>query len=210
LTDDPRHHLHGTRPLPQPPLCDLLPPAYLSSLKRTEARVRFADSHAGPSGSTSTITSPEASLDDPLRPGLRRRGTGPPTQADRDTAGESTEEWELGNLRDRAEEAVARLAEAVAGSNGQGADIELRQQLSQLNLPTPDRGGWSDAKRDRGLAVVKTLASNLGNAERLSSSESLAGWRRMTVVRPAEEEDVWLTLQIRLPYLSRYIYPTCY
>ncbi|KAK4688651.1 ion channel-forming bestrophin family protein, partial [Tremellales sp. Uapishka_1] len=128
-----QHHLHETRPLPQPPLCDLLPQPYLSSLKRTEARVRFAEAHAGPSGSGSASTdqlfSPSS---EDVRPGLRRRSTGPPTKEDRDTA-ESLEEWEMGNLRDRAEEAVQRLAAAVGGDGTQ--DGELRQQLSQLNLP---------------------------------------------------------------------------
>jgi hypothetical protein len=48
-----QHHLLGTRALPHAPLTDLLPLEYLSSLKRTEARVRFAAAHAGPSGSGS-------------------------------------------------------------------------------------------------------------------------------------------------------------
>ncbi|WVF72257.1 hypothetical protein IAT40_007069 [Kwoniella sp. CBS 6097] len=258
-----QHHLHGTRPLPQPPLCDLLPTGYLSSLKRTEARVRFAEAHAGPSnpspsaksipasnsalgsGSGSSLTS-SALFDDHLRPGLRRRGTGPPTQEERESAGE--DEWELSNLRDKAEEAVTRLAEAVASSGlstGEGgSDLELRQQLSQLNIPRKDQenypqrldigkkglvyrstsyppsgpglglgsgvgmgmkpksnlhnpypsnlplallklteayvvglaevdasgGGWSEAKRERGLGIVKALSANLGEAERLSSN----------------------------------------
>nr|XP_018263912.1 uncharacterized protein I303_03788 [Kwoniella dejecticola CBS 10117]OBR86070.1 hypothetical protein I303_03788 [Kwoniella dejecticola CBS 10117] len=113
-----QHHLHGTRPLPQAPLCDLLPSAYLSSLKRTEARVRFAESHAGPSGSSPpTIPSTPIANTDPsgldqngiLRPGLRRRGT--------------------------AEEAVNKLTEAIAlsGLSDEGLDLELKQQLNQLN-----------------------------------------------------------------------------
>lgn len=126
--DQTRHHLHGSRPLPQPPLCDLLPPSYLSSLKRTEARVRFAESHAGPSGSS---PSPDPFID---RPGLRRRSTGPtPTKEEQDSIN-TDDEWELSTLRDKAEEAVERLAEAVSGS-GSVVDMELRQQLSQLNLP---------------------------------------------------------------------------
>ncbi len=53
---------------------DLLPPAYLSSLKRTESRVRFADSHAGPSGSTSMLGL--SSMNDPIRhPPPRRRSS---------------------------------------------------------------------------------------------------------------------------------------
>ncbi|WVQ98673.1 hypothetical protein IAU59_005804 [Kwoniella sp. CBS 9459] len=250
-----QHHLHGTRPLPQPPLCDLLPVGYLSSLKRTEARVRFAEAHAGPSNPSAkptTTSSPSrgsgsssAVPDDHIRPGLRRRGTGPPTREERDSARE--DEWELGNLRDKAEEAVTRLAEAVASSglstSDGGSDLELRQQLSQLNIPRKDqenypqrldvgkkglvyrstsypsasgqgvgvgmgmgmkpksnlhnpyppnlplallklmeayvvglaeldasKGGWSEAKRERGLGIVKALSANLGEAERLSSN----------------------------------------
>ncbi|WWC90090.1 uncharacterized protein L201_005023 [Kwoniella dendrophila CBS 6074] len=245
-----QHHLHGTRPLPQPPLCDLLPSAYLASLKRTDARVRFAESHAGPSGSgsnshpaTGTSTPSDGNsarpnpIDDFLRPGLRRRGTGPPTKEEKALAN-GEEEWELSNLRDRAEEAVTKLAEAVAlsGLSDEGSDLELRQQLNQLNLPNnknnenleynsnlsdvvkenmvyktnttsttkpksksnihipnppnlplsllkliesyiiglsqvdADKGGWNEAKRERGLGLVKTLSGNLGEAERLSSN----------------------------------------
>ncbi|KAK8869864.1 hypothetical protein IAR55_000432 [Kwoniella newhampshirensis] len=238
-----QHHLHGSRPLPQPPLCDLLPPAYLSSLKRTEARVRFAESHAGPSGSRSlsavdlTREVSSTSVSDSYRPGMRRRSTGPPTKEERDEAGE--DDWDLANLRDKAEEAVTKLAEAVALSGGVGEDgaanQELRQQLNQLNLPdkqtmsltrdgivvnsmsstsaaaattattmtgkprsnlyspyppnlplallklmeayviglaevSVEKGGWTEAKRERGLGMVKALSGHLGEAERLSSN----------------------------------------
>lgn len=33
-------------------------------------------------------------------------------------------------------------------------------------------GGWAEAKRERGLALIKSLTQHLGHAERLSSSES--------------------------------------
>ncbi|WWC61190.1 uncharacterized protein I303_103770 [Kwoniella dejecticola CBS 10117] len=142
-----QHHLHGTRPLPQAPLCDLLPSAYLSSLKRTEARVRFAESHAGPSGSSPpTIPSTPIANTDPsgldqngiLRPGLRRRGTGPPTEEEQALAAAASGDdgdWELSNLRDKAEEAVNKLTEAIAlsGLSDEGLDLELKQQLNQLN-----------------------------------------------------------------------------
>ncbi|OCF54192.1 hypothetical protein L486_08389 [Kwoniella mangroviensis CBS 10435] len=140
-----QHHLHRTRPLPQPPLCDLLPQAYLSSLKRTDARVRFAESHAGPSSlSLSELPSTNSdskSNDDPSRPGLRRRGTGPRATLD-GSSGSGEDEWELSNLRYKAEEAVTRLAEAVALSGSslgdEGLDLELKQQLNQLNIPNND------------------------------------------------------------------------
>ncbi|WVR05130.1 hypothetical protein IAU60_002142 [Kwoniella sp. DSM 27419] len=238
-----QHHLHGTRPLPQPPLCDLLPPGYLSSLKRTEARVRFAESHAGPSGSASPMpaadkqkalnaSSAATALAEALRPGLRRRGTGPPTREEKELAAIASgdDDWDLANLRHKAEEAVSKLAEAVAsaGVGDDSADQELKQQLSQLNVPVdrgmttvdplqnsqhlanqtgPQRsrpksnlynpyppnlplallklmeayiiglaevdvvkGGWAEAKRERGLAVVKALTSYLSDAERLSTN----------------------------------------
>jgi putative membrane protein len=202
-----RHHLHSTRPLPQPPLCDLLPPAYLSSLRRTEARVRFAESHP----------SPESADTGNSRPGLRRRPTGPKS----DTDGDGENEWELSDLRTKAEEAVEKLSQAV-GNVGQEMDMELRQQLHQLNIPSNDessksrtttstsgsgkrksnlyspyppnmplallklmesyvvglaevpreKGGWAEAKRERGLTLIKSLCTHLGDAERLSSSKS--------------------------------------
>jgi hypothetical protein len=33
-----------------------------------------------------------------------------------------------------------------------------------------EKGGWAEAKRERGLNLVKSLSSHLGDAERLSSS----------------------------------------
>jgi putative membrane protein len=203
-----RHHLHGTRPLPQPPLSYLLPSAYLSSLRRTEARVRFAETHAPPASPGNVITEEE------IRPGLRRRSTGPKPDGDKDG---NEEEWELSDLRLKAEEAVEKLSKAVANA---GEDLEFRQQLNQLNLPIPvpeqspprpkngerrrksnlcapyppnmplallklmesyvvglaevpkEKGGWAEAKRERGLNLVKSLSSHLGDAERLSSSMS--------------------------------------
>jgi putative membrane protein len=206
-----RHHLHGTRPLPQPPLSYLLPSAYLSSLRRTEARVRFAETHAPPASPGNVITEEE------IRPGLRRRSTGPKPDGDKDG---NEEEWELSDLRLKAEEAVEKLSKAVANA---GEDLEFRQQLNQLNLPISEsspprpstskskngerrrksnlcapyppnmplallklmesyviglaevpkeKGGWAEAKRERGLTLVKSLSSHLGDAERLSSSTS--------------------------------------
>lgn len=35
-----------------------------------------------------------------------------------------------------------------------------------------EKGGWAEAKRERGLALVKSLSGHLGDAERLSSSTS--------------------------------------
>jgi hypothetical protein len=36
-----------------------------------------------------------------------------------------------------------------------------------------ERGGWAEAKRERGLNMVKSLCAHLGDAERLSSSMSI-------------------------------------
>jgi putative membrane protein len=35
-----------------------------------------------------------------------------------------------------------------------------------------EKGGWAEAKRERGLNLVKSLSGHLGDAERLSSSTS--------------------------------------
>lgn len=106
-----------------------MPVSYLLSLKRTEARVRFAELHAGPSSSYFDPKTGE------LRPGFRRRGTGPPTEEERKQAGQAgwDEAWELdiGSIASTAEEALGRLA-------GGAEDPELRQQLDQLNLPDDD------------------------------------------------------------------------
>ena len=68
------------------------------------------------------------------RPGIRRRNTGPPTREEQELAA-SSDEWELGTFKDRAEEAVSILTDAVTGAGADEADLELEQQLSQLNLP---------------------------------------------------------------------------
>jgi hypothetical protein len=34
-----------------------------------------------------------------------------------------------------------------------------------------EKGGWAEAKRERGLTLVKSLSGHLGDAERLSSSK---------------------------------------
>lgn len=194
-----------TRPLPQPPLCDLLPLGYLSSLKRTEYRVRFAGSHAGPSSGTLDPFIIE-SESDPSRPAFKRRGTGrPPSE-------KQGQEW---NLRETAADGLEKLAGAVASATTDTrSDYELRLQLEQLNLPstraqaktppaTPAKsnltqpnppnlplallrimqgyvvglaeievavGGWSEAKRERALSIIKSLSSKLGEAEVLNSS----------------------------------------
>ena len=121
-------------------------------------------------------------------------------------------EWQMRNLRYKAEEAVAIFGDAMSGIEDEGSHHELRQQLSQLNLPSQaatrldiskpksnlhaphppnlpltllrlmeayalglaevsaERGGWSEAKRERMLGTVKGLAVHLGEAERLSAS----------------------------------------
>jgi hypothetical protein len=39
---------------------------------------------------------------------------------------------------------------------------------------SPDKGGWTEAKRERALGIVKALGANLGEAERLCASESVS------------------------------------
>lgn len=118
---------------------------------------------------------------------------------------------------------MEKLSQAVNAGSGPGQDTELRQQLSQLNIPTSspslprttgqtqtqtqqqkqkrksnlcapyppnlplallrlmeayviglaEQGSWQEAKRERGLNLIKTLTQHLGDAERLSSSTLL-------------------------------------
>jgi putative membrane protein len=76
---------------------------------------------------------------------LRRRSTGPKPDGDKDG---NEEEWELSDLRLKAEEAVEKLSKAVAANSGE--DLEFRQQLDQLNLPmsesSPPRPSSSTTK----------------------------------------------------------------
>ena len=208
-----RHHLHKSRPLPQPPLCDLLPTAYLASLKRTEARVRFAEAHSGPSSVSSGLAASELPVDpfDEHRPGLRRRSTGPPTEEELVTARGGSDEWDINALASRAEDALGKLAGGGGGVHVSPSEDELRQQLNQLNVQAPTIDGegkanvqsklksnlsiphpnlplallrlmeayvvglaqidetWTEARRERGLTVIKSLNANLSEAERLSN-----------------------------------------
>jgi hypothetical protein len=84
---------------------------------------------------------------------------------------------------------------AVEGQSGSGGAVGGGKTKSNLANPTPPnlplailkmleayivgladvssaRGGWSEPKRDRALAVVKSLSEHLGEAERLASSKS--------------------------------------
>lgn len=42
-----------------------------------------------------------------------------------------------------------------------------------------EQGGWAEAKRERGLTLIKSLSAHLGDAERLSSSMPLSFSTRM-------------------------------
>jgi hypothetical protein len=141
--------------------------------------VRFAETHAGPR---------------PTR--LQRRGTGPPTQDERAEAAE----WDLSSIAFSAEEALAKISgdhlddpelrQQLAQLN-LPADAPPKQQpfKSSLTAPHPPNlplallklaeayitgqvdQGWSEAQRERGLALVKSLSAALGEAERLGNSE---------------------------------------
>nr|ODN99647.1 hypothetical protein L204_02080 [Cryptococcus depauperatus CBS 7855] len=122
-----QHHLLGTRPLPQPPLCDLLPSSYLSSLKRTEARVRFADTHAGPSKSFSLSTS---DLGDQSSDSLEEFNISleKKSQSEARSAGDQNDETiDISTYLSN----VIRLDQVVEMPH----DQELQQQLDQLNIP---------------------------------------------------------------------------
>lgn len=177
------HHLLGTRALPHAPLIDLLPPGYLSSLKRTEARVRFAAAHAGPSGSGSP----------PSKNSAASSSSAPAQQQPEGKLanGHADEDWEdAGNgnggasAKDDADEGTAAGQTTPSGSapatpatkkSNLGAPYPANLPLSLLRLMEAyilgladlplDRGGWSASQADRALAVVKGLNHYLSEAE---------------------------------------------
>ena len=109
-------------------MCDLLPPPYLSSLKRTEARVRFADSHAGPSRTPKYTSDSLGYGSDPFDSGIRKRDPSPTTpEGEKSNDGEGNE-WDAELIRKQAE----RLIERLSGSDIDNA--ELKKRISQTNL----------------------------------------------------------------------------
>ncbi|GMK58628.1 hypothetical protein CspeluHIS016_0600700 [Cutaneotrichosporon spelunceum] len=137
------HHIIGIRALPHPPLIDLLPPGYLSSLKRTDARVRFAASHAGPSGSGSPHTAKNG-----LANGSEKEGS------DDESDNGSTRPAKKSNLQTpypaNLPLSLLRLMEAyILGLGG---------------LPA-ERGGWTALQAERALDVVKGLNEQLAIVE---------------------------------------------
>ncbi|BEJ14397.1 hypothetical protein CspHIS471_0401640 [Cutaneotrichosporon sp. HIS471] len=137
------HHIIGIRALPHPPLIDLLPTGYLSSLKRTDARVRFAANHAGPSGSGSPRTAKNG-----LANGNEKEGS------DDESDSGSTRPAKKSNLQTpypaNLPLSLLRLMEAyILGLGG---------------LPA-ERGGWTAVQTERALDVVKGLNVQLSIAE---------------------------------------------
>lgn len=144
------HHIIGIRALPHPPLIDLLPPGYLSSLKRTDARVRFAASHAGPSGSGS----PKATKNG-LAPAVEKEGS------DDESDGGGARPAKKSNLQTpypaNLPLSLLRLMEAyILGLGG---------------LPA-ERGGWTNVQTERALDVVKGLNVQLSITEGVYDGES--------------------------------------
>lgn len=141
-----QHHMMGTRALPHSPACDLLPLGYLTSLKRTEARVRFASAHAGPSGSGSPKPKVESS---------ETNGTKSGSEEDSDTI--SATPAKKSNLQipypTNLPLSCLRLMEAYIVGLG--------------SLPA-ERGGWTQLQVERAHAITKGLSANLSQAEDLS------------------------------------------
>jgi len=139
-----QHHLLGTRALPHAPLSDLLPPEYLTSLKRTEARVRFAAAHAGPSGSGS----PQKPID-----GSRLHANGGKVAASEDEPDADVATPKKSNLHagypSNLPVSLLRLLEAYI--------------IGFSELPA-DRG-WSPLQSTRAFKVVKGLNATLSEAE---------------------------------------------
>jgi len=48
-----------------------------------------------------------------------------------------------------------------------------------------EQGGWAEAKRERGLAMIKSLTQHLGHAERLSSSTFIHLIMQYSAILPA-------------------------
>jgi hypothetical protein len=146
-----QHHLLGTRALPHPPLSDLLPPEYLASLKRTESRVRFAATHAGPSGSGS----PQKAID-----GSRLHANGGKTASDDEGDGDGLHLTpKKSNLHNpypsNLPVSLLRLLEAyIVGF----ADL-------------PGDRGWSTLQCTRAFDVVKGLNATLSEAEGVYAGE---------------------------------------
>jgi hypothetical protein len=144
------HHIIGIRALPHPPLIDLLPAGYLSSLKRTDARVRFAASHAGPSGSGSPRTVKNGTAN----------GTEKDGSDDDSDSGAGARPAKKSNLQTpypaNLPLSLLRLMEAyILGLGG---------------LPA-ERGGWTAVQTERALDVVKGLNVQLSIAEGVYDGE---------------------------------------
>lgn len=152
------HHIIGIRALPHPPLIDLLPAGYLSSLKRTDARVRFAASHAEPSGSGSPKTKNGHAN------GLDKEKEKEKEGSDDDSESGLTKHAKKSNLQTpypaNLPLSLLRLMEAyILGLGG---------------LPS-ERGGWASVQTERALDVVKGLNVQLSIAEGVYDGESVAG-----------------------------------
>ncbi|RSH78633.1 uncharacterized protein EHS24_002362 [Apiotrichum porosum] len=167
-----QHHLLGTRALPHPPLCDLLPAGYLTSLKRTEARVRFAAVHAGPSGSGS----PQKPTIDGARlhaNGLSSSSSSPNGNGTSNGNGNGKAPNSDDEGGDDDKSLVAPLTPSKKSnlhtphpSNMPLALLRLLEAyiMGFVELPT-DRGGWTALQGNRALDVVKGLNACLSEAE---------------------------------------------
>lgn len=193
-----QHHLLGTRALPHPPLCDLLPAGYLTSLKRTEARVRFAAVHAGPSGSGS----PQKPTIDGAR--LHANGLSSSSPNGNGTSngngnGKAPNSDDEGGDDDKS--LVAPLTPSKKSnlhtphpSNMPLALLRLLEAyiMGFVELPT-DRGGWTALQGNRALDVVKGLNACLSEAEGVYAGEwsgaqvELPG-PQLTSYRPAADD----------------------
>lgn len=159
-----QHHLLGTRALPQPPLCDLLPADYLTSLKRTESRVRFAEEHSGPSGSGNPI-------------GKNAKANGDAT-ANGAVAGAATHSDEESDGKEEAPAPVKK--------SNLHAPYPAHLPLSLLRLleayvagfsqRSAEKGGWTPLQTQRALDAIKGLNAALTEAESIYNGELHTWW----------------------------------
>lgn len=178
-----QHHVLGTRALPQPPLCDLLPADYLTSLKRTDSRVRFAEEHSGPSGSGATVK----------MNGDANGGTHSDDDSDGKEDKEGKEEVPAAPVKKSNLHApypahlplsLLRLMEAYVGGFAQ--------------LPR-EQGGWTPLQTQRAIDAIRGLNEALTEAESIYNSELPVRMPRLTT---APDPVVSLTLCAYLFVLS--------
>lgn len=160
-----QHHLLGTRALPQPPLCDLLPADYLSSLKRTDSRVRFAEEHSGPSGSGNPIgksTKPNGDAN--------TNGAAPGTVTHSDEESDGKEE-PTGKEEAPAPVKKSNLHAPYPAHLPLSLLRLLEAYVAGFSQRPAEKGGWTPLQTERAIDAIKGLNAALTEAESIYNGE---------------------------------------